>query len=307
MVPCAGSWQAPRKGALMRIFRKPQFVLDFIGLVIAAGLFLASASTASPVSDILVGVGTSFVFVALLDVLLAAQRKLLQRERAGFFGRELVHDKTTLVYPDFVMNDAVRDALKEHNQQMLYKRPRSRFPNLTLHRIDIPRAVAANDIEALLYVADIFESTVSCPNVMMVDRAVVDACDCSFISFGLSSNDCTHLYTHEHAQPLFTIVDDEDGSEFLRLSNGHEYHSTQQRQYGMILRYSPSPAEYPERRWFLCGGLGPVATPGAAWYLSRQWQKLRKSVPGSQDFIAIISVGPYTDRSPHLEEVLTSG
>jgi hypothetical protein len=286
------------------MFRKPQFVLDSLGLIISAGLFIASFHTSSPGRDILVGVGASFVFVALLDLLLAAQRKLLQRERARFFGHELTHDETTLVYPDFVMHSDVRATLKEHNQQMLYQRPESRFPNLTTHRIDIPRAVAANDIEALLHVADIFESTPTCPNVMMVDRKVVDECDRSFISFGLSSNDCTHLYTHEHSKPLFTIVDDERGSEFLRLSNGKDYHSTGEHQYGVILRYSPNPDEYPERRWFLCAGLGPVATPAAAFYLSRQWRNLGKRVSNGRNFIAIISVGPYTDRSPHLEELL---
>ena len=288
----------------MRMFRKPQFVLDSVGLIIALGLFIASAHTRSPIRDILVGVGASFIFVALLDLLLVAQRKTLQRERAGFFGHELVHDRTTLVYPNFVMHDAVCATLKKLNQQMLYQRPASRFPNLTTHRIDMPRAVAANDIEALLYVADTFESTPACPNVMLVDRAVVDQCDRSFISFGLSSNDCTHLYIHEHSHPLVTIVPDGNGSEFLKLRNGNEYHSTAERQYGIILRYSPSPDEYPERRWFLCAGLGPVATPGAAWYLSRQWRNLRTHVPNGRNFVAIVSVGPYTDRSPHLEELL---
>lgn len=288
----------------MRLLQRPQFVLDMLGLVIAAALFVASTYIGSPVRDILVGVGASFVFVALLDLLLAAQRKLLHRQRVKFFGQELLHDETVLVYPDFVMHDAVREALKNHNQQMLYQRPESRFPNLTIHRIDIPRAVAANDIEALLHVADIFESTANCPNVMIVDRKVIDECDRSFISFGLSSNDCTHLYLQEHTEPFFTIVPDDAGSEYLRLRNGTEYRSTSNRQYGLIVRYAPSPDEYPERRWFLVAGLGPVATPAAAWYLSRQWAKLLKRVPGGRNFIAIISAGPYTDRAPHLEEVL---
>jgi hypothetical protein len=297
--------QREQERGILRFLRRSQFVLDTVGLIIAAGLFAASVVTESPVRDIIVGVGTSFVFVALVDLLLATERKLIQHQRSEFFGRELTRDRTVLVYPDFVMHDAVRETLKGHNQQMLYQRPASRFPNRTIHRIDIPRAVAANDIEALLHVADIFESTTTCPNIMLVDREVVDRCDCSFVSFGLSSSDCTHLYIHEHSRPLFTIVEDGSGSEFITLRNGHEYHSTSVRQFGIILRYSPSPYEYPERRWFLCAGIGPIATPGAAWYLSRHWRILRKQVAGSQNFIAVISVGPYTDRSPHLEEVLT--
>ena len=291
----------------MRFLKRAQVILNTIGLIIAAALFSVSTLTKPPAFNIIVGVGTSFVFVALVDLLLAAERRLTQRQRSAFFGRELTRDRTILVYPDFVMHDAVRETLKGHNQQMLYQRPLSRFPNRTIHRIDIPRAVAANDIEALLHVADIFESTTTCPNVMLVDREVVDRCDCSFVSFGLSSNDCTHLYIHEHTRPLFRIVEDGTGSEFITLRNGHDYHSTPGRQFGIILRYSPSPAEYPQRRWFLCAGVGPIATPGAAWYLSRHWRVLKSQVAGDHDFIAVISVGPYTDRSPHLEEVLTDG
>lgn len=288
----------------LRPLRRSGSILNTIGLVIAAGLFAISVSAKPPAQNILIGIGASFVFVALTDLLLAAEHRLTQRHRSAFFGRELTRHRTVFVYPDFVMHDAVRETLKGHNQQMLYQRPSSRFPNRTIHRIDIPRAVAANDIEALLHVADVFESTTACPNVMLVDREVADRCDCSFVSFGLSSNDCTHLYTNEHAEPLFTIVEDGAGSEFITLRNGHDYQSTGIRQFGIIVRYSPSPGEYPERRWFLCAGVGPVATPGAAWYLSRHWRLLRRKVADNKNFIAVISVGPYTDRSPHLEEVL---
>jgi hypothetical protein len=260
-----------------------------------------------PYSALMAGLATSFVFAAALDVLKVAQSRLLNRERVRFFGSELLRERTTLVYPDFVMHDDVRDTLRAHNQQMLFQRPASRFAALTVHRIDIPRAVAANDIQALLYVADIFESTVGCPNIMIVDSEVIQDCGRSFISFGLSSNDCTHLYTHEDPHPLFTIVEDGNGSEFLRLRNGHEYRSDKRRQYGIIVRYAPSPDEHPERRWFLVSGLGPVGTTGAAWYLSRHWGKLTKKVPHASNFIAAVSVGPYTDRVPHLEEVLIDG
>jgi hypothetical protein len=155
-----------------------------------------------------------------------------------------------------------------------------------------------------LYVADTFDSTPACPNILLVDSEVVAQCDRSFISFGLSSNDCTHLYIHEAAKPLIKIVDDERGSEFIRLQNGREYRSNDQRQYGIILRYSPNPVEHRERRWFICAGLGPVATTGAAWYLAHNWRNLAKTVAGTSDFVAVIWVGPYTDRVPHLTEVL---
>jgi hypothetical protein len=65
--------------------------------------------------------------------------------------------------------------------------------------------------------------------------------------------------------------------------------------------------EYPERRWLLVAGFGPVSTAAAGWYLSRHWRNLARRVRRRQNFIAIVSTGSYTDRVPHLEEVLVDG
>ncbi|MCT9929134.1 hypothetical protein N5079_02745 [Planotetraspora sp. A-T 1434] len=288
----------------MELLGRQRFVLDAVGLAVAVGLFVFSLRVDGAFQELVIGIATSFVFAAMLDLLVVSQGRVLNRARIKFFGHELAREQTTLVYPDFVMHEDVRVTLKTHNQQMLFQRPNSRFQDLTIHRIDIPRTVAANDVQAMLYVADAFESTLSCPNVMVVDSAIIDACNRSFISFGLSSNDCTHLYVHEDPRPLFEIVDDESGSEFIRLRTGKEYASTAKRQYGIILRYSPSPEEHRERRWIIVAGLGPVGTTAAGWYLSRHWRSLAAKIPRSSNFVAVVSTGSYTDRVPHLEEIV---
>jgi hypothetical protein len=288
----------------MRLPRSQRFWLDATGVAIAGALVAVAVRLTSPAQDLVVGIATSVIFATTLDALQGAQQRLINRQRIRFFGAELVRDQTTFVYPDFVMHDDVRTILNSHNQQMLFQRPNSRFKELTVHRIDIPRAVAANDMQALLYVASAFESTIQCPNVMMVDSAIIDDCDRSFISFGLSSNDCTHLYVNEHDSPLFHIVEDGAGSEFLRLRDGTEFRSTGRREYGMLVRYSPEPTDYPQRRWFLVSGLGPVGTTAAGWYLARHWHNLAERVPPDLNFAAVVSTGVYTDRVPRLEVVL---
>lgn len=211
------------------------------------------------------------------------------------------------MFPDFVLHEHVRAILSSHNQQLIFQRPHSRFSSLIVHRIDVPSLVATNDIQALLYVSSIFDSTEECPNVMVIDSKIVEDCDRSFISFGLSSNDCTHLYLNESRSLLFQVVEDDGGSEFVRLANGHEFRSTERRQYGLIVRHAPDPVEVPHRRWLLVAGVGPVGTTGAGWYLARHWQTLAKQVPPGRDFAAVISIGSYTDRMPRLEEVLVDG
>ncbi|WP_327352261.1 hypothetical protein [Streptomyces sp. NBC_01304] len=201
-----------------------------------------------------------------------AQSRAVSRSRVRFFGDELVHQETTLVYPDFVLHEDVRETLSSHNQQLIYQRPQSRFTGMAVHRIDVPSLVASNDIQSLLYVSSLFDSNADSPNVMLADGKILEDCDRSFISFGLTSNDCTHLYLHDAPNPLFSVVEDDQGSEYVRLRNGHEYRSTDQRQYGVILHHAPDRDDAPERRWMLVAGLGPVGTTDAGWYLARARQ-----------------------------------
>jgi hypothetical protein len=291
----------------LRLLRSQRFILGAVGISLSGALYLISVHAQSPLQDLLVGIATSFVFATLVDVLLVAQGVLLSRDRMRFFGAELVHKETTFVYPNFVLHDDVRLILSSYNQQLIFQRPLSRFTALTVHRIDVPSLVAVNDIQALLYVSSIFDSNMDSPNVMVVDSKILEDCDRSFISFGLSSNDCTHLYLHESSAPLFQVIEDGAGSEYIKLRSGQEYRSTDRRQYGVIVRHAPDLHEAPQRRWMLVAGLGPVGTTGAGWFLARHWQALSKRVPPECDFVAVISVGSYTDRMPRLQEVLIDG
>jgi hypothetical protein len=141
---------------------------------------------------------------------------------------------------------------------------------------------------------------------MVADSKFIEDCDRSFVGFGLSSNDCTHLYLHESRNPLFEIVEDGQGPEFIRLRNGNEYRSSERRQYGAIVRHIPDAVNAAGRRWVLVTGLGAMAETGAGWYLSQHWRTLAKRIPSKQDFIAVVSVGSYSDRTPRLEEALTN-
>ncbi len=207
------------------------------------------------------------------------------------------------VFPDFELAPEVTEAIGHLNPQRLYTKAKRQFAD-TVHRVDLPRAVAANDMEALVYLAGLFEASRGLGFELRSDEHAVHQCDCSFISVGLSSNDCTHLYLSAAERPLFEIVPDEFDSEFVRLSDGTEFKSGPQRQVGLILRYTPEPGDSPARRWFLVAGVGPIGTIGAARYLSQCWRHLHREV-GQEDFVAVISVLSATERSVRLEKIYT--
>jgi hypothetical protein len=123
------------------------------------------------------------------------------------------------------------------------------------------------------------------------------------MSFGLNSNDCTHLYL-QHESALFYVKIENNEEVLYVKSNGTDarrFVSTAAFAYGLILRYRPDPDDHPERAWFLCAGLGAKGTTGAAWYLANKWKHfLQRQEVGKDDFIAVIKVPMAADRDSSL-------
>lgn len=289
----------------MRAIANSKAVADAVGLLIAVALFTIAANLRPPSQNVLLGVATSFVFFAILDLLLASQRAALNIARSRFFGPELTHGHPTFAYPDFEPHRDVIRALKTAGTYMRYQRPTSRVRALADYWIDVPRAAASNDIEAILTVAAVFGGLAPAPDIVLTDRQLISSCDRSFLSFGLASSACTYLYL-DHAGPgkLFDLIPEPTTARprmYAQTGDGRQFHSDDRSQYGLILRYAPDRQNYPGRRWFIIGGLGPQATIGAAWYLAHHWRHLARLTSNDQDFAAFISVpvmAPHSARHP---------
>jgi hypothetical protein len=290
----------------MRWKKNDKLPLDVIGLVIAGALFVLAVRSASPQLDLLVGIATSFVFLAVFDLLLAAQGFLLGRSRAKFFGRELSRGGATFAFPDFEPHHDVTRALDGIGMPHRYQRPTSKIRGLADFWIDTHYSAAPSDIEAILYLADIFDGIAAKPNLMMTDRRVIEGCDRSFLSVGLSSSACTFLYLERMADlAMFELIPEPDERpfrKFVRVKDGREFHSDSHRQYGLVMRHSPDPRHFPDRRWFIVGGIGTEGTLGAGWYLSKHWRYLAGRVPPQRDFIAVIQVPAIAPRSAYLKD-----
>lgn len=278
--------------------------VEVLGALVGALLIVVSLAVPTPWREIVVAIAASFIFLSSFLLLQIVHRRYFDTVSSAFFGREMTEHGAVFVFPEFVLAPEVLDSLASHNPQHLFAKSKKQFSN-TVHRVDIPRAVAANDMEALVYLAGLVEASRRGGLELRGDSTAVHQCDCSFISVGLSSNDCTHLYLSTAETPLFQIVPDGNGSEFVRLPNGSEFKSSDDRQMGLILRHTPEPLHKPERKWFLVAGVGPVGTIGAAWYLSERWRHLHREV-GGKDFVAVISVPSATERSVKLEALHTS-
>ncbi|WP_406275657.1 hypothetical protein OH799_03585 [Nocardia sp. NBC_00881] len=225
----------------------------------------------------------------------------------AFLGAEMTTRGATVVYPTFELTGPSVNALRKAgiSRQRTFGKKDSAFADR--HHVDVPVVVAENDVRGLLYVSSLLQRRTSIPITLECDRDIVARCDRPFISFGLSSNDCTHLYLETVERPLFTIRDSpaEDGSnsECLELTDGTRYVSSDNRNIGIIARVRPSPDRHPDRYWIYCAGLGRRGTAGAGWYLANYWRPLQQRV-GDREFVAVIGVHKYSDQTAGLEHLL---
>lgn len=225
----------------------------------------------------------------------------------AFLGAEMVERGATLVVPTFELATSSVEALAAAGipRQHIFSKRASVFN--AAHRIDVPVALAENDVRGMLYVMSMVQHHDGIAVDIQSDRDVVAACDRPYISFGLSSNDCTHMYLESSSDPLFTIQDNPRSTwgylEHLELADGQRYSSDDSRNIGIIARVRPAPQLHPDRYWFFCAGLGPHGTTGASWYLTKHWAALQERVT-DREFAAVVSVRTYSDQTAALEHLL---
>ncbi len=226
----------------------------------------------------------------------------------AFLGTEMVVCGATLVVPTFELATSSIKALASAGipRQHIFSKQASVFN--AAHRIDVPVALAENDVRAMLYVMSMIQQHDGFAVDIQSDREVVLACDRPYISFGLSSNDCTHMYLEATSDPLFTVRDNPPPGrgylEHLELADGQCYSSDDSRNIGIIARVRPSPQLHPDRYWFFCAGLGSRGTTGASWYLAKHWDVLQERA-ADREFVAVVSVRTYSDQTATLEHLLT--
>ncbi|WP_040792269.1 hypothetical protein [Nocardia paucivorans] len=225
----------------------------------------------------------------------------------SLLGTEMITTGATLVYPAFELTGQSVNALRTAGippEHILGKKDGA-YPDR--HHLDNTKFVPENEVRGLLYVFSLIGRYPTIPTTVHSDDEVVNRCDRPFISFGLSSNDCTHEYVETMKRPLFTIGKRiaEDGSylEYVRLSDGKHYDSSDGRNLGMIARVRPNPDAHPDRYWIYCAGLGPRGTAGAGWYLANNWRPLQQRV-GDREFVAVVGVHQRSDRATGLEHLL---
>lgn len=264
-----------------------------LSAVLALGFFaLAMWVTTAPWSDLFLGMATSFVFLAMTNLILRLQGWWSYRRVRDFFGAEMVHGVTWLVFPDFVTTEEANQAWESVERR--WERPRGvnlAGAPLPQHHlpIEFDVTVAANDIQGLIEFAGALGSAHVAATSLVVDREMWADSQRSFCAAGLTSNHCTNLYLVTDSAPLFD-VQVLDGHPIMRLVTGHVLVDDESREFGVIVRFRPDPTNAPQRRWWLIAGLEAAGTPAAGRFIASKWSTLAGITQSDSDFLAAISL-----------------
>ncbi|MGF6887774.1 hypothetical protein ABIA39_006121 [Nocardia sp. GAS34] len=227
-------------------------------------------------------------------------------ELGAFLGAEVITSGITLVYPTFELPlqpaHAPRAAAAPY--RCAFGRKLRAFA--ADHHSDVLAALPEKEVRGLLYVFSSLQRHTDILTDVRSDQYVAAHSDRPYISFGLTSNDCTRMYLEGADRPLFTLNGSADGSSRFKqfeLTDGSRYDSNGDYNIGVIARVRPSPDLHPDRYWIFCAGLGPRGTTGASWYLANSWSPLQQRA-GDREFVAVVGVGKDSDETVRLEHLL---
>lgn len=192
------------------------------------------------------------------------------------FGQKAAVEGISLVYEEFVLrNQAERYAYCKPGQE-------------TSPRVfSVTRPIPITTVRSISYLSSAIGKAIGQTPAVRSERDVCNMMDFDYVSFGGPfSNVMTETALANSGNRLVEF----DQKEFRRKSDGKPIIQLKPSfDYGLILKIHP--AQFPERVWIACAGIGERGTSGAAWYLANKWQELRRRTSGSS-FAAIVKVEP---------------
>lgn len=191
--------------------------------------------------------------------------------------------------------------LDNQSERFAYKRPSS----VGGSRFSISRPVPIASVRAINYLSTAIGKFIGKTPLIRSDLEVRSTMDLDFTSFGgPQSNVMTETCQQNSGNRLARF--DQSRGEFVKIGDNTPLVQRDPRfDYGLILKVNS--AQFPNRVWIACAGLGERGTSGAGWFLANKWNDIRKRA-GRRPFAAVVKVEPdvFTgrDQSAELEAFL---
>jgi hypothetical protein len=266
------------------------FFLLIAAIAGSSAIYLAYAVENEVTSSLFASIGSSFLFLTIIELAVRIREAYAAHRFRIFFGRQFREGKFFLVFPTVSLSQDARETLSVVPAQQWFK-PKESYR---------PTALSSNsafaiesDVEALAYVGfEVSKYSGKMPEIKSDEDAEKDPTN-SFISFGYLSNLCTWKLINSARCSLFETIDNNKitKSESINVESvdgKNKVVSSGEFLYGLIIKHTPNPEDSPERIWYFCAGLGVNGTNTSSHFLADSWKKLLRKV-GKKDYLAIVA------------------
>jgi hypothetical protein len=268
-------------------------------------------------NEVILNIGLALVAALILWLLqreyLRSHNIFIRLRLAKVIGGVAALEHVSVVYPAFEIDPELLAAVPFTHREYRYVKRR---PIYGYKRADVPVVAAENDVRAMIAISNLVaDHGLASVSVHMDGDFVSSDIKGSFISFGLSSNECTHHYLAGceliGEQPLFSIFEEQD-EEIIRLFDGTELRVENTKGFirhpGVFVKYTPK-TENPDICWIFVLGMGAPATPGICYWLQDNWSDLSRlaTATGTSQFIAVFYTDSFADSSTRLSRFIPVG
>lgn len=241
----------------------------------------------------------SEIIVAIVVTLLTTMwRAFVRGFRKQFyfkiFGGSVADEGTTnLIYSEFLMHPGIQFPTGI-TKPYAYIKP-FLTPKVPTNIYSISKPISSCEIRAAKYLTEILSSELKIIPKLASDLELRTTTNINFISFGGPGSNLKTYDAIFHKDNNLVCF---DNTRMWYIPDGQTLYSgpTATHDFGLIMNVRPTEHSNNERAWLVCAGFGEWGTSGAAYYLSRNWEKIAKSY-GSKPFAIIVRVENNKDDS----------
>lgn len=164
----------------------------------------------------------------------------------------------------------------------------------TLFSISSP--VSFTETKSAKYISEAFSKDIDTTPKLISDDEIKARLDISYCSLGGYNNFKT-IDVLESEENEFFDIDVSAAEIVVKDDHKKRYKVDGTYDYAVIIKIVPK--SFPNRVWIAIAGLGEWGTSGAAWFLSRNWKKIKK-IAKDQQFGLIIRVKGGQDESTEI-------
>ena len=162
---------------------------------------------------------------------------------------------------------------------------------------NISSPISFTETKSAKYLSEAFGKAINTAPKLMSDYEIQEKLDISFCSLGGFNNFKTIDVLECEENNFFEMDLSESGGIISKKDKEKIFSIDGTYDYGLIVKIIPK--SFPNRVWIAVAGLGEWGTSGAAWFLSRNWGKIKKMVD-SKPFGLIIRVRAGKDESAEI-------